>query len=520
MAQHPWARVRTLTALIGFFVLSSIYYYYSSVMTTSSPKTICNMLFEDADDNGSAGFSAFQQRLYAEALPQCDCGDKDESASDATPTKKSASRKGADNLPAKAPMPPLDPKAPARLTSCSMMRNTGRYIEEWLAFHRMQGVDKFVIFNDYSYAVFLFISFFFFFLYKHCTATRTEAWWDIPMVKVLIDNKVIEVHNVSDHIANMEEKRIAYEKLNVAPWNSKIYFTSFEECNKTSQDSEHRFGECQISIYRECVLQARLAGDEWVLISDVDEFLFAMPAPFPNKTKTIEQIREDVRLVEKKRRERRENPPSDYDSSQWPQWSTLTSALDSLEPWTSQLTVLPTLFGTSYYHDSDWEGLLTETHTFRASLDVKGDPIFPSRFSELGSYDVYRHHLVLPFNGGKSFIRPKDVVPHGVWIHRHDLAQGGKQEYRGYNYVDPIRYNHYAYLSVEEAYDKVKNNHYAPGSDQGKNYYFSHDERVMEFYATHRDTLIADAAPRLRVCMLPENIMHPYCFGDRFYTAP
>jgi glycosyltransferase involved in cell wall biosynthesis len=124
------------------------------------------------------------------------------------------------------------------LAICAVIQNEGRYLEEWIAFHILQGVSEFVLYDDGS----------------------------------------------DDHTSQILERIGRFSKITIIPWKF----------------PGGTFDAWQQHAYADCV--ARLAGQvDYVAFIDIDEFLFSrngggLPRALSNFTKEISAIAVNQRI--------------------------------------------------------------------------------------------------------------------------------------------------------------------------------------------------------------------------------
>jgi hypothetical protein len=131
------------------------------------------------------------------------------------------------------------------MTMCTMVRNEAKYIREWVEFHSLLGVEKFMIFDNGS------------------TDSLQEA----------LNGTIADVH--------------------IIPWPPSVWSPENphkEACQSYSDGKMHgdfAFGACQISAFHEC-LQHERGHSRWIACVDVDEFF--MPVYDKSRLYTLPEV--------------------------------------------------------------------------------------------------------------------------------------------------------------------------------------------------------------------------------------
>jgi hypothetical protein len=128
-----------------------------------------------------------------------------------------------------------------QLTVCTLTHEESRYLPEWIEFHRLQGVDHFVVYDDGSAA----------------PARNLEGY---------IADGVVELHVVNSTLETA--------------------------CASHPEDpSFYKLYDCQRALFRRC-LDAHARRTRWLGIFDVDEFLFAPLQAGRDGSDTLLRIRQ------------------------------------------------------------------------------------------------------------------------------------------------------------------------------------------------------------------------------------
>ena len=367
--------------------------------------------------------------------------------------------------------------APKRVAVCTIVRDEARYVREWVAFHRAQGVYHIDMWDDGS----------------------TDAVDLQIALRDHLDAGTVTLRRIANVRAFVVELRaLAVARRRVAPGSCAPSDTDLDhlteladECVSTRNITSHV--PCQFFGMRACGALAKLRGDAFLGIFDVDEFMWAPPpgSPLTGSGPSVTK----------------ENAPMLPGGGGGIPFALMHYSSNPI--WTS-FTLNGAMYGTSGYNSSAWEGNVLDTHVRRAPYSASGASI-PGPW--LGYWPAacprqQCHTAAVQ----KSFLRVTGGMPvDGIAIHTSfhlgpirliwTLAEGAR-----------LRHNHYSYMSTEEVLaKKVKRNRNPPDSPAA--WVAGNVERTDEYFNLVEDPAAAAFAPLLRYCMAPGNAFTPACGG-------
>jgi len=282
------------------------------------------------------------------------------------------------------------------LRVCTLVRNVVPFVHEWIAFHRLQGFDRFVIYDDRS----------------------TDGLQD--SLAPYIETGLVEL---------IELDEISRDSL---PYKNKDYANSLaqgiESCQADSRQHGHSMFYCQLAVFNDCFARSMLAGDHWTAVFDVDEFLFRpMVADPDNASKKVSP-------------------------------GTLWEYLDSLPKDMSLLMIKGTVFGPAFEF-SNWTGPVLSTHLVRPPIDPQSHEFIIPDDADTWKLCVPEYcsdgKVELPILGKaeKSFMRTDCLKIGGAGVHFSYTSCG--VWWHGWGRPDAeVRLHHYQTLSKQEAMEK------------------------------------------------------------------
>ncbi len=117
------------------------------------------------------------------------------------------------------------------LAVCTLVFNSTRYALEWIAFHRLQGVHRFYIYDD-------------------SLSSELEK-----ALAPYIRGGVVELRHL-DHLNGTE-------------------LDSCLNLRKSDKTKRPNFMTCQPAVFSDCLDRAKINGDRWIGTFDLDEYMFA-----------------------------------------------------------------------------------------------------------------------------------------------------------------------------------------------------------------------------------------------------
>jgi hypothetical protein len=272
--------------------------------------------------------------------------------------------------------------------------------------------------------------------------------------------------------------------------------TLADECVTTRNATSHT--SCQIISFRLCTAWAKLLGDGYHVLLDVDEYLWAPPQPHcwaggcplndtaaPLTTPGAATLLDGLRAY-------------------------LDGPVGRLH---AQVSVWGGMFGPSGYLHANWSDpgagagagagtaaggvpLVTDTHVWSTAYDRGG---YATPAVGCATARECREQLTNAYPQKSAVaVRAHPALPiAGIAIHTHGV---GTQRIVDHHAGELLRYNHYSFLSVEETYlKKVVRNRNPPYSAPAQIV----DDRngAREYFSAQYSPAAADFAPLLRSCM-------------------
>jgi len=333
---------------------------------------------------------------------------------------------------------------------CTTVKNHEFLTLEWVAFHRLQGVDHFIIYVDDDD--------------EESGREELQPFVDLGLLTLL---RVSEM--VRDPAAYLASAPYAHEKdwvedilRQMGPCQDHVQHQRANDCPQC---------RCQIPMSADCMSRAHVAKARWVAHYDIDEFMFR--PLHPSATDTAEHL------------------------SPGPLWE----VLDSYGPRMGAVTFSGLVFGFKGLRDpKDWEGqLMIQAHTLRLELnEITGVPnrLHKCRPEEMQEFVAAQ----------KTWSRPEEVAVSLGYIHMPYVTEDATMLFKsGLLRTDAIRFNHYQFPSLGEATAKATLNL------NDKYLAFAHNLELVECSSAIRDNDAALFAPKVQHCMMPHNIPTPSC---------
>ena len=297
------------------------------------------------------------------------------------------------------------------LSVCTIVKNEAKFIREWVAFHRAQGVGYFVVWDDGS---------------TDDLAAQLADHVASGLVVVYSLHDAVEL--VEARVALPAEAARHHRKGAVcAPTEQDVSVLRANAAQCISERAADTHVPCQYFAMRACGALAKLRGDAWMGVFDVDEFLWAPPggvAP-PMPAGAVDAT-----------------TPLTAPGG-------LRAALDRAiaRSLCLQVTVIGTMWGTSGLTTANWTGLVTATHTRHAPYDSRGYALPPPWAP--GECPPLLCDTASPM---KSFVLiTPDTAVEGIALHSHMV---GLSCYARHAEGGGLRYEHYSYLSKAEVESK------------------------------------------------------------------
>jgi hypothetical protein len=307
-----------------------------------------------------------------------------------------------------------------------------RDLLEWLAFHRLQGVQRFDIFWDVKRAY---------------NASAHEVFLDrlgSPRYDTAASSRAERTADV--HTWTKESMGRLLASITAASRSagglgscgpSRADIAELEALHLTCQlPSAVNSWECQRMVHALCLAAAKLRGDEWLGLFDVDEFMFA-----PGRVGREEECfwggaaRKGVAT----HRGSASACVVPVEEAPWATKHDLVTALQRHSPFVSSVVVEGVAFAPQ---PGRRDGLVTATHTHTPPVDASGLLVPPRPYTLAGCPGW----LCGGAQPKKSFVRVQLAALSGLRTHHHDT--GPFQQYRP-TVGAPIRLHHYPFDDME-----------------------------------------------------------------------
>jgi len=382
------------------------------------------------------------------------------------------------------------PADPVPLSLCALVStDDARYVHEWAAFHRAQGIDRIWVWADEGSAA------------EGGTSGKGNS---TPVAEALAHLAPpagpVHVLRVQDLGAHVEALAEAVGRARAVGAGGRSSYCGPDasdmahlrdmaaRCAARSQPGESHV-QCQFAAVRLCGAWAKALGDSFLGVWDVDEFVYAPPqgcwwGGCPVAVGAGGRV----------------------SGAPLQTGVTLPAAVESLmggaaadDRLFASMRLDGAMFGTSRHVAANWTGLVVTTHLFSSPVDAEGVHLsLPG-----GCADAARRSVCEAAHVHKSVARVDSAMPVDQ-LHIHDHFTGGN--FPGARRIVPhvpgaaVRYNHYSYLSTEETYEKkVVRNRNPPDSAPAQ--VASNANGASDFFNSYLNGGAADFGPLLEHCM-------------------
>jgi len=248
---------------------------------------------------------------------------------------------------------------PFDMVLCTTVKNNERLLPEWIAFHRLQGVQHFYVYDDESDRV-------------NYTAVLAP----------LIAAGVVELRNVLDVVRDPAAYIAASPYANETQWHANM-IAQMDTCNQ-DRSADCPQCRCQSAMNMDCIARARMAKARWLASYDVDEFMF--------------------------------RPLLGNGDSPGPLWQALDDVA-AKSPNVDVFVVDGLTMGVAGFPFKNWTGLMIETHRSRISLTETGagdDPRCGG--DEFRSWKSWSHPQGLKVDKGFVHMPESDPPDRFQWV--------------------------------------------------------------------------------------------------------
>jgi len=426
---------------------------------------------------------------------------------------------------------PLRPRLPVHLALCVLKNaDDALYLHEWVAFHRIVGVNRISIWID------------------DADGNENDTRFETVVSKIPVasnsKNSNVNIYSVRRHLLNATQALVSAVDLikhayrgsaneNNEPSRYNIKYEPFRYCGPDERDISNlltisrgcaleRSGSnhvhCQVTVTRLAAAWSKLWRDGFIMLTDIDEFMFptrtlpgcsrggcpyhesGIDSPLiqgPSLLQTIEAY-----LGPSSTRSRfaslglSTRIPGDGPSS--PSAATLGSMFASM-------AIYGSMFGTNGKKFANWtteaglsspQSLVTVSHPRSAPYDRYGFKVPPPSTCSAPAFGQI--DICGAADPQKSIIRISENLPiSGIVVHVHDV---GPVRYLNRVSGEYLQYSHYSYLSTEETFlKKVLRNHNP--SDSVPALVTRNEQGIDDWFSSWENSGAADLAPLVWKCM-------------------
>eukprot|EP00276_Gloeochaete_wittrockiana_P001488 CAMPEP_0184671320 /NCGR_PEP_ID=MMETSP0308-20130426/85426_1 /TAXON_ID=38269 /ORGANISM="Gloeochaete witrockiana, Strain SAG 46.84" /LENGTH=332 /DNA_ID=CAMNT_0027118417 /DNA_START=281 /DNA_END=1279 /DNA_ORIENTATION=- len=142
------------------------------------------------------------------------------------------------------------------MTLCVMMRNQTKYAREWMEFHRMLGVDKFVVYDHKS---------------EDDLYGFLKPYIDSGLVEYIVWPKQMD-----DPVLESQREWTSYTNWQLFRCDKDAYRDELDRCIYGDPERLHAHCDCQRAAVQDCIGRYKHKS-EWIAHFDVDEFMYPTP---------------------------------------------------------------------------------------------------------------------------------------------------------------------------------------------------------------------------------------------------
>jgi hypothetical protein len=318
----------------------------------------------------------------------------------------------------------------AAVSMCAIIKDESAYAHEWATFHFAQGVSRITLWDDNS----------------------TDLQDTLASLATLRATGQLEVYSDTDIVARAQEWAAAVEHTRAewarehgsgpgapqmcGPTDAELAAMRqhADECVTTRGASNHV--TCQIVVFRLCAAWAKLLGDGYHVLIDVDEFLWSPPrggcwaGGCPVSASNAPLVEAGSKTLLDGLREYLDGPVGRLFAS---------------------LAIRGGMYGPSHFQFANWSDpnpatglrpLVTETHVWSATYDDYGYATPLTGCSDVSECEAVTGSAY-PQKSALSIRNNPRLPIEGIAIHRHAV---GTQRDVAFNSGETLRYNHYSYL--------------------------------------------------------------------------